>query len=262
MAAGATASGNESYVLRVPASLGFWALKALDPWYAAISTRNFARFNWSGEATLLAPHALAVGGLLAGLIACFRRGVTRAHLAANGMFAALPALLLLAYSAINNLGRLQTREFTYYVYFFSLMGAVAVYALIDFARLGRVARPAALGLLFVLGALQAQRTWTATRELAAQNVRVIDYFDKIEEFVTLHRGEEGFAFAIRGEGRPDPFYEVWMGYPDRSPGGKPSGYAAVSTLLYPRYVDPRILKSGPDPFRHKYLVEWNSGPPR
>ena len=52
---------------------------------------------------------------------------------------------------------------------------------------------------------------------------------------------------------------VERSYTDPKPGAKPTGYARVSTLLYPRYADPRIMNLGPDPARHKYLLEWNAG---
>jgi len=252
-------SGRSSYFIRVPQSLGFWALKALDPGYSAFAPRAFSRFSWSADSRLLAPHMIAAGALLAAGLAALRSGFTRAHLAGRGPFLGLLALLLLAYSAINNLGRSRSLEVTYYLYFFSLIGTALAYSLVDFARVGPRSRVAALAVLLMFGGWNAQRSSSVCRDLALLSAPVVDYFAKVDEFVSLHRNEEGFAFAVRGAGSLDPFYDVWMGYTDPKPGAKPTGYARVSTLLYPRYADPRIMNLGPDPARHKYLLEWNAG---
>jgi hypothetical protein len=244
-------------VFRVAQCLGLWALKALDPWSAEFVLKNCDRFAWSDQPAGTGTVLLFIG-LAAGLVLCLRRGLTRDRLRDAGPFSALLAGLLLAYTLMINVGRPYAATVTYYAYFFALLAMAALYSLVDFRRVGRKTAFAALALLLGLASANAYRVRHFSRQLAELNAPTIEYFDTIERFVEEHRLEPGFAFAIRAPDHLDPFSFVWKGYPDHPPDDE----ASVSELLYPEYFDATLFKTGPDPKRHKYVLIWNSGPPK
>jgi hypothetical protein len=253
------ALGGPPFVIRVAVSLGTWALKMLNPWSAVFAMKPHHRFWWAeGPAPTASWVALAAG--LAGAAAAVRQGLTRENLARHGRFAALLAAVLLAYAAMNNVGRPSAPGVTYYVYFFSLAASVLAYLLVDVDRLSPRAAAAALALLALFSAAQGVRTRAVTRQVAALNAPLNDYFDKVDEFVRAHRDRPGFGFAVVGAGPLDARFPLWKGYVvDRM---KPDAVLPVTGLLYPRYYDEDLTRSGSDVAKNRHLLKWDDASQR
>ncbi|MBI3563807.1 MAG: hypothetical protein HY079_01265 [Elusimicrobia bacterium] len=247
-------AAGDFFPLRVAKTLAGWTLRACESWNAAFAARPVARYAWA-DGALDSRAAALTAVLLAGALAwSLRAGFARERLRANGRFAALLACLLAAYAAVVCAGRPYALGVTYYLYFFGLVGAVLVYALVDFSRLGLGARTAALALLAVGGAADAAASYAASRATERANAPLNAYFDSLEAFVAAHRGEPGFAFAVRRtpeqEAAVDPDFAVSEGFPT----GRPALVLPVSAYVYAPVYDAGLLAGGADPTRHRYLL--------
>ena len=174
-----------AYPIRTLASLSLWTSRVFDPWYPWFFTPAFSRFAWTRSLICLPSGKLAIvpndptgdpvlrglalvllfGG---GLLLCFRDGFPRGQRGARAPFAVFLFMVLMAYSAVNNLGRHYTNSVTYYTYFFSLISAVLLYSLVDFSRLGRTSTIAALALLTGMGAANARQSYCLSRQVACR----------------------------------------------------------------------------------------------
>lgn len=201
----------------VPALLLNWGQHILLPRTGQLAFSALRRSLWTPAADGLTGEVLAALALWAGAGFSLWRGFSRQHLKAAWPFGAALAVLILAYAGLNLTGRpAYAMQVPYYDYFPALFGAVGLYALIDFSRVGRVGQTAALAFLLLLAAGNGALVRRTGERLQEMNRPLARYLEWVEQTVRPKLSDPNFSFAVRGvPSALDLTGPLVFGYPDQ-----------------------------------------------
>ena len=201
----------------LPALLLGWARHILLPRTGQLAFSALRRSLWMPATGELTGEVLAALALWAGAGISLWRGFCRQHLKAAWPFGAAMALLILAYAGLNLTGRpAYAMQVPYYDYFPALFGAVGLYALIDFSRVGRVGQTAALAFLLLLAAGNGVLVRRTGERLQEMNRPLARYLEWVERTVRPKLSDPDFSFAVRNvPSALDLTGPLVFGYPDQ-----------------------------------------------
>ena len=201
----------------VPALLSSWGGHILFPREGQLAFSALRRSLWTSAAGGLSGAGLFAVALWAGAAVSLWRGFTRRHLKAAWPFGATAALLVVAYAGLNLTGRpAYAMQVPYYDYFSALFGAVALYGLIDFSRVGKAGRTAALAFLLLLAAGNGRQVRRTSERIQAMNDSLARYLEWVEQTVRPKLSDPDFSFAVRGvPSALDLTGPLVFGYPDQ-----------------------------------------------
>lgn len=224
--------------MSVARTLLVWTQRTLNPAMSRYVLVPYDRFHYA-PVPAAASGGLALAVAASGAAAfCLRRGLTRAHLRRAAPLAAAASALMVGYAGLNSLGRSYAAEVSYYLYFFSLMGTVLAYSLVDFSKPSRPAKLCAAALLggFVLVNLRDVRAVSLRlRDVYVPfDARIDDLASQVDAFVRAH-DDPRLAFSVRVHPRElTPPFPYWNGYME----GPPAGFLTLPELLYLKYRAP------------------------
>lgn len=201
----------------VPALLLSWARHILLPREGQLAFSALRRSLWTQAAGGRTGEVLVAVALWAGAWLSLWRGFTRRHLKAAVPFGAALALLVLAYAGLNLTGRpAYAMQVPYYDYFPALFGAVALYGLVDFSRVGKTGRAAALAFLLLLAAGNGWRVRQTSERIQGMNDSLARYLEWVEQTVRPKLSDPDYSFAVRGvPAALDLTGPLVFGYPDQ-----------------------------------------------
>ena len=193
-----------------------WIVRILLPDQCRIGGMPFSRSMWMSPVGWGGMESLLPLASWLGLLVCLRRGFAGRHLKDVGPFGVLLAGLILAYAGMNLIGRPYAQYVTYYLYFPALLGAVLLYASIDFPRVGRRARAGALAFVLLLALAHGRQTYRTSCQVREINGPAARYGAWLERSLHPHLADPAFTFSIAGAPPElDPEWPLSIGYPDQ-----------------------------------------------
>jgi hypothetical protein len=199
-----------SWVVSLPFLLWRWAVRILLPGHCRLAVEPFYRSLWMTPVGGWGAKALWIG-----LSVCLWRGFARGRRKDSWIFSGLVAFLIVAYAGMNLVGRPYAAQVAYYLYFPALFGAVLLYSLMDFTRVGRREQVCALALLLWLAVAHGAQTRRTSGRIQEANAPAARYFAWIEQAVQPRLSDPNFTFTVEGATLElDPRFALWLGYPD------------------------------------------------
>jgi len=210
----------DAAILAIPHSVGMvaqWTLELAVPSALHLASAAFGRFGKTFSFSWTDPLHLFNAGLALLAIGLFARSVSRRQGADTHPILLLGLVGMVVYLFVLAFGRSRYEVFdiTYYAYIFSLLLAVLMYSLVDFARLHRWTGAVAYIVIVGFAAMHAVESHATAWEVGRVNRYPSLYLSRVIRFVDAHKGEPDFTFMIRPHPESvDPDVYLVEGYPD------------------------------------------------
>jgi hypothetical protein len=193
------------------------------------------RSSWTPFSGTMIPEIIIAGVLWAGTLFFLRQGFELKYLKKYLPFAALICFLIISYAGMNIVGRFDNAmEVPYYDYFPALFSMLLLYSLIDFSKVQRTSKIAALICLFLLtlnNGWNVRNISNKIQEIYSPMARSLKW---IEQTVRPQLSNPDFSYYIKGIPKElDIKGRAFWGYPDQG------NYVAIPLLyfLYGKYYN-------------------------